>query len=76
MPKRGYKQTKEHKRKARESKLGVKNPFYGKKHTEKTNCNLNNIIKICTGCNAIANYDRKWWQAFYTEIMRRRGYGG
>jgi len=36
MPRRGYKQTEDHKRKLGEERKGEKNPFYGKKHTSET----------------------------------------
>lgn len=38
----------------------------------KDDCHPMNVIKICNSCNSMANADRDWWQAFYTEIMRRR----
>ncbi len=38
----------------------------------KKNCKPNNIITLCVSCNTIANHDRNWWQAFYTEIKRRK----
>ena len=38
----------------------------------KENCEPANIIKVCNSCNSLANADRDWWQAFYTEIMERR----
>lgn len=38
----------------------------------KDDCNPMNVIKICNSCNSIANWNRDWWQAFYTEVMRRR----
>lgn len=39
---------------------------------DKKDCRYLNIIKICNGCNTQANFNRTWWKAFYTEIMRRR----
>lgn len=38
----------------------------------KTDCDLSNIITLCIPCNSIANYDRKWHEAYYNEIMRRK----
>jgi len=38
----------------------------------KKDCDPINIIKICNSCNSIANFNREWWKAFYTEVMRRR----
>lgn len=38
----------------------------------KKNCGPMNLIALCRSCNAKANYDRKWHEAWYTEIMRRR----
>ena len=37
----------------------------------KQNCQPSNIITLCNSCNAKANSNRDWWQAFYTEIKRR-----
>jgi len=39
----------------------------------KKDCSLNNIIKICNSCNSTANFNRSWWQSFYTALMYRRG---
>lgn len=39
----------------------------------KKDCRYSNIIKICNGCNAQANFNRSWWKSFYKEIMRRHG---
>lgn len=39
----------------------------------KKNCCPSNIIKVCNSCNSKANFNRRWWQAFYKEVMRRRG---
>jgi hypothetical protein len=49
---KGRKHTDEEIEKIRQSKLGEKNPFYGKKHTEETK-------KKMRGNNY--NYGRKWW---------------
>jgi len=38
---------------------------------DKQNCHPDNIITLCNSCNVIANYNREWWQSFYTEIKRR-----
>jgi len=38
----------------------------------KTDCDLKNIITLCITCNSIANYDRKWHETYYNEIMRRK----
>jgi len=37
----------------------------------KKNCIPNNLITLCKSCNSKANYNREWWQLFYTEIKRR-----
>jgi len=33
----------------------------------KQNCNEDNLIAVCNGCNARANFNRKIWQNFYKE---------
>ncbi len=38
----------------------------------KKNCGPKNIIKICNSCNGVANFNRDWWEGYYTEVMRRR----
>jgi uncharacterized protein YkuJ len=57
------------------------NPLCGGRGTKETlhhidydkgNCVPANIIKVCNSCNSVANADREWWHAFYSEIMRRR----
>jgi len=42
---------------------------------DKKDCDLRNIITVCNSCNTRANGNREYWEAFYTELMRRRGYG-
>jgi len=39
---------------------------------DKQNCHPSNVITLCYSCNAKANTQRDWWQAFYTEIKRRK----
>lgn len=39
----------------------------------KKNCDPSNIITVCDSCNIRANYNRKYWQNFYTDIMIKRG---
>jgi len=45
MPKKGYKQTEEHKRNIQKSQLGEKNHFYGKHHTKATRVKISNNRK-------------------------------
>ena len=33
-----------------------------------------NLITVCKSCNAKANFNRKWHEAWYQAIMYRRGY--
>jgi hypothetical protein len=33
----------------------------------KENCNENNLISLCGGCNTRANYNRSYWTNFYKE---------
>ena len=33
----------------------------------KNNCNENNLIALCCGCNAKANFNRKYWKNFYRQ---------
>jgi 5-methylcytosine-specific restriction endonuclease McrA len=35
----------------------------------KKNCKDSNLIATCLWCNNRANYNRKYWQAFYTKRM-------
>lgn len=35
----------------------------------KQNCKKNNLISICIGCNARANFNRIYWQNFYLEKL-------
>jgi len=53
------------------NKKGTKEVFHHINYV-KDDCNPMNVIKICNSCNSIANWNRDWWQSFYTEIMRRR----
>jgi hypothetical protein len=41
---------------------------------DKKDCNGENLITLCTSCNARANKDRAWHQAWYTLLMEKRGY--
>ena len=41
----------------------------------KKNCKSENLITVCTSCNARANHNRGFWQKHYEGIMKRRGYG-
>lgn len=38
---------------------------------DKTNCSPNNLITLCTSCNARANFDREWHTAWYNALMQR-----
>ena len=38
----------------------------------KKNCNQKNLITICRSCNAKANYNRDWHEAWYKAIIYRR----
>ena len=51
-------------------KLDVHHIDYNKK-----NCNPDNLITLCTSCNAKANYDRPWYKEWYSLIIKKR-YGG
>ena len=35
---------------------------------DKQNCNKENLISLCHNCNIRANYNRTYWQEFYTKI--------
>jgi hypothetical protein len=39
----------------------------------KKNCAPSNIITICDSCNGRANFNREYWQDFYTGIVIKRG---
>ena len=39
---------------------------------EKGNCHPRNLITLCTGCNARANFNREFWEAGYREIIRQK----
>jgi hypothetical protein len=39
----------------------------------KKDCRPTNLITLCVSCNSKANTNREWHQAWYTEIMSRRG---
>jgi len=38
----------------------------------KKNCGPENLITLCISCNSRANKDRKWHEAWYSAIIRRR----
>lgn len=38
----------------------------------KQNCDPDNLITVCLGCNSQANFDREWHELFYKEIIRRK----
>ena len=38
----------------------------------KKNCELRNLITICTSCNSRANTDREWYTSWYQAILSRR----
>ena len=35
----------------------------------KKDCNLDNLITVCTSCNSRANFNREFWQEHYENIM-------
>ena len=37
----------------------------------KKNCSTNNLITLCKGCNSRANYNREFWQEFYSNIINK-----
>jgi hypothetical protein len=41
----------------------------------KFNCKKNNLITLCTRCNANANQHRDYWYAYYTYIMENKQNG-
>jgi len=47
--------------------LGVHHINYNKK-----DCDPRNLITLCNSCNSISNFERDWWEGFYTEINRRK----
>lgn len=64
----------------KEDKYTCQNPQCNRKYKRldshhidynKQNCHPDNIITLCVSCNAQANYNREWWEAYYTEIKRR-----
>jgi len=40
----------------------------------KKSCGPENLITVCRSCNARANFDREWHEAWYKAILYRRGY--
>jgi hypothetical protein len=48
-------------------RLSVHHIDYNKK-----NCSQSNLITLCTSCNARANTNRKWHEAWYSSILFRR----
>lgn len=38
----------------------------------KKSCGPENLITLCTSCNARANFDRRWHKAWYRAILHRR----
>ena len=36
----------------------------------KKNCSANNLITLCNSCNSRANGNRKYWEDFYTSIIK------
>ena len=38
---------------------------------EKTNCKETNLITTCLSCNIRANFNRDYWQTFYTQKMEK-----
>jgi len=47
--------------------LSVHHIDYNKKNSE-----FWNLIVLCVGCNAKANYNKEYWQALYTKIMEEK----
>jgi len=40
----------------------------------KKNCEPSNLITLCNGCNGRANYNREYWQEYYTSMMVNRNW--
>lgn len=40
----------------------------------KKDCPPANLITLCVSCNSKANYDREWHEAYYTALMKKKGY--
>jgi len=38
----------------------------------KKNCHPLNLITICNSCNSRANFNREYWQEFYTKVMTKK----
>lgn len=41
----------------------------------KMNCDPSNLITLCSSCNTVANFNRPFWQKFYSKVMASRGMG-
>lgn len=39
---------------------------------DKSNCDLSNLIALCSACNSKANFGRTRWERVYRELMARR----
>ena len=37
----------------------------------KKNCELNNLITLCTSCNSKANFNRERWKTYYKMLIKR-----
>lgn len=42
---------------------------------DKANCLPSNLISLCSGCHAKVNWDREYWQAYFTNLLQSRGWG-
>lgn len=38
----------------------------------KSNCNKNNLITVCNKCNIQANYQKDFWYAYYSYIIKHK----
>lgn len=42
----------------------------------KKNCSESNLITLCVSCHSKTNYNRKYWEKFYSDIINRRNNHG
>jgi hypothetical protein len=57
------------------------NPCCKRRHTvlnlhhinyDKKDCRPSNLITLCVSCNSIANFNREWYESWYTTLMTKR----